>query len=325
MNDTAAESTLHPAKRIKLSHSTDSDLPEEYSARVRVIEHDQFTTALRLVQTQLSASSTIAVTIVKGNVGEFTGLRMVCLDPSKVSLVKAEVVADVDLQEAGSRPTITIRIRDFLDKLRGIPRCSSLLLYVCASGEMLEGLATKGSVRRKFKLPLQSPIAGVEDLESLSCEFDVTISITASSCTSIVTAAKSYESFIGFMLQQARENASARFLTLTFDDEVAGSLSETFLSMVERDVDGDVHRVSSDITCEDALDKFTLKTSVPLTRYPAHKVCPFITKVPQGCAVSFRFNVGAASSGSPQPLFMRYSDGQNTVDCVIAPEVTPSS
>ena len=55
MNDTATNPTLHPAKRVKLSHSTDSELPEEYSARVRVIEHDQFT-LVRLVQTQLSAA-----------------------------------------------------------------------------------------------------------------------------------------------------------------------------------------------------------------------------------------------------------------------------
>lgn len=316
--------TTPPHKKARIDNTTvsmpvDDDNAGLYIATLTVINIDQFTTALRLVMTQLTSSSVLTMQIIEGTPVTFSGLRCVCLDPSKVSLVKCEIGMDVVIHDKTDRPpSITIRVQDFLHKLRGIERGSSLQLFIPQSGEMLTGSAVKGSCKRTFSLPLQDSEVDVRELEELSCAFDVTITVTASSCTSILTQAKTYESYISFMLQQAREEPGARFLTLNFSDDVAGSCSETFYSVMESK-GGTVHRVPESISVEEALSRYTLRTSVGMTKYPAHKVCPFVSRIPQGEGVAFRFNTGG--SNSPQPLFMKYSDGANSVEVCIAPHI----
>lgn len=220
--------TMPPQKKPRLDNVTsaatlltdDTEIP--LLATLTVINIDQFTTALRLVMTQLTSSSVLTMQIIEASSPvEFSGLRCVCLDPSKVSLVKCEIGMDVVLHERVDKPpSITIRVQDFLHKLRGIERGSSLQLFIPQSGETLCGSAIKGSCKRTFSLPLQECQVDVRELEELSCSFDCTVNVTASSCTSILTQAKTYESYISIMLQQAREEAGARFLTLNFSDEV---------------------------------------------------------------------------------------------------------
>lgn len=316
-----------PSKRRKIHHDTpivhttideDKDRKPGEVASLRIITLEQFVTTLRLLQSQIGHMNTVEIKIVKKtdeSGDEWTGFEIIALENAGAIMVKSSVYAEVQMFERAKiedLPLLTCPIGVLLGRLSGIQRCTSLVFYVDPKKSTLRGVAKKMNVEREFTVPLLSSAADSTSIRNHVFKYDETVTITASSVQSICTLAKGNpEDKLGIALYAPR-SADVVFFEIDIPSD-EGPVSEKHIAPRQRGVVSGSAFKHPSTTSHTETDITAL---VKRAEYPANCVAAFITRVPAGKSVHFRFNTEASES---LPLYMCFSDGKSDVNLFLAP------